>query len=64
MLDRREKLFYFEGEPRPEMKFIRRAVADDKNLLVTTLQRTADNKYMRLDVDGAGRARRRLPEDA
>ena len=34
------------------MKFIRRAVADDKNLLVTTLQRTADNKYMRLDVDG------------
>ena len=52
VLDRREKLLYFEGEPRPEMKFIRRAVADDKNLLVTTLQRTADNKYMRLDVDG------------
>ena len=27
------------------MKFIRRAVEDDKNLLVVTLQRTADNKY-------------------
>ena len=34
VLDRREKMLYFEGEPRPEMKFIRRAVADDKNLLV------------------------------
>ena len=52
VIDRREKLLYFEGEPRPEMKFIRRAVVDDKNLHVTTLQRTADNKYMRLDVDG------------
>jgi uncharacterized membrane protein len=50
--DRIEKILYFEGEPRAEMKFLRRAVADDKNLLVTTLQRTADNKYMRLDVDG------------
>jgi len=50
--DRREKILYFEGEPRPEMKFIRRAVADDPNLLVVTLQRTADNKYMRLGVDG------------
>jgi len=33
------------------MKFIRRAVADDKNLLAVALQRTADNKYMRLDGD-------------
>jgi uncharacterized membrane protein len=51
--DRREKILYFEGEPRFEMKFIRRAVADDKNLQLTTLQRTADNKYLRLDVDNA-----------
>jgi uncharacterized membrane protein len=50
--DRQEKILYFEGEPRPEMKFIRRAVADDRNLLVVSLQRTADNKYMRLGVDG------------
>jgi uncharacterized membrane protein len=33
------------------MKFIRRAVADDKNLLAVALQRTADNKFMRLDGD-------------
>ncbi|HSC29831.1 MAG TPA: glutamine amidotransferase [Vicinamibacterales bacterium] len=50
--DATEKILYFEGEPRQEMKFLRRAVAEDKNLLITTLQRTADNKYMRLDVDG------------
>jgi uncharacterized membrane protein len=30
------------------MKFLRRAVADDKNLEVVALQRTADNKYMRI----------------
>src|SRR5580765_3415825 len=29
--DRREKILYFEGEPRYEMKFVRRAVEDDKN---------------------------------
>ena len=45
-----QKLLYYEGEPRPEMKFLRRAVADDKNLEVITLQRTADNKFLRLFV--------------
>ena len=49
--DRREKILYYEGEPRPEMKFINRAVEDDKNLAVVTLQRTADTKYLRLGVD-------------
>src|SRR5687767_9154388 len=34
------------------MKFIRRAVADDKNLQLVALQRTADNKFLRLGVDG------------
>jgi uncharacterized membrane protein len=48
--DRREKILYFEGEPRFEAKFIRRAVEDDKNLQVVILQRTAENKYLRLDV--------------
>lgn len=49
--DRREKILYFEGEPRFEVKFIRRAAADDKNLQVVVLQRTAENKYLRLEVD-------------
>lgn len=51
--DRREKILYFEGEPRFELKFVRRAVADDKNLQLVCLQRTAENKYLRLDVDDA-----------
>jgi uncharacterized membrane protein len=51
VIDRREKILYYEGEPRAEMKFIRQAVKDDKNLQIVTLQRTAENKYLRLDVD-------------
>ncbi|MGE0364032.1 MAG: glutamine amidotransferase [Vicinamibacterales bacterium] len=49
--DRREKVLYFEGEPRFEMKFLRRALTDDKQLQLVVLQRTADNKYLRLEVD-------------
>ena len=49
--DSRERILYFEGEPRFEMKFLRRAVADDENLRVVVLQRTADNKFLRLQVD-------------
>ncbi|MGH9374152.1 MAG: glutamine amidotransferase, partial [Vicinamibacterales bacterium] len=51
--DRKEKILYFEGEPRFEYKFIRRAVSDDPNLQVVGLQRTADNKYYRQDLDHA-----------
>jgi len=46
----REKILYFEGEPRWEVKFMRRAVADDDNLQLVLLQRTAENKFLRLDV--------------
>ncbi len=49
--DAEERILYYEGEPRWEMKFLNRAVGDDKNLLVVSLQRTADNKYMRLKGD-------------
>ena len=50
--DRREKILYFEGEPRFEVKFLRRAVDEDENLQVSVLQRTAENKFLRLGVDG------------
>jgi uncharacterized membrane protein len=49
--DRREKILYIEGEPRFDMKFLRQSVGDDKNLQVVTLQRTADRKFLRLDID-------------
>lgn len=49
--DRREKILYLEGEPRFELKFLRQAVADDKNLQVVTLLRSAKDKFLRLSVD-------------
>jgi uncharacterized membrane protein len=48
----REKILYFEGEPRDEVGFLRRAVDGDENLQVVVLQRTAQDKFLRLDVDG------------
>lgn len=49
--DRRERILYFEGEPRFEVKFLRQAVAADRQLRVTTLLRTANDKFLRLDVE-------------
>lgn len=49
--DRTEKLLYFEGEPRHEVAFMLRAVEDDKNLQVVLLQRTAENKFFRRNLD-------------
>ncbi|HEY4304285.1 MAG TPA: hypothetical protein VGM82_07460 [Gemmatimonadaceae bacterium] len=51
--DGREKVLYIEGEPRYEMRFIRAAVEADSNLQLVVLQRTADNKFLRLNVDSA-----------
>ena len=56
--NRREKILYLEGEPRPEPKFIRQATDKDDNLQVVLLQRTAEatvsvpDKFLRLGVDG------------
>lgn len=47
----REKILYFEGEPSFEVKFLRRAMAEDENIQVVVLQRTAEDKFLRLDVD-------------
>jgi uncharacterized membrane protein len=49
--DRAEKVLYVEGEPRFELKFMRRAVREDQNLRLVALQRTADNKFLRLGVE-------------
>lgn len=50
--DRSERILYFEGEPRWEVKFLLRGVEDDENLHVTLLQRTAENKFFRRGVEG------------
>ncbi len=51
--DGREKILYVEGEPRHEMRFIRAAVEADSNIQVVALQRTAENKFLRLAIDSA-----------
>ena len=47
-----KKILYFEGLPRPEMKFIKRALSEATSSRIVTLQRTAGGEYLRLDVDG------------
>jgi uncharacterized membrane protein len=51
--DRREKVLYFEGEPRAEAKFVHQAVENDKNLQVVMLIRTAENKYYRREISSS-----------
>ena len=48
--DAKMRILYFEGEPRFELKFVRRAVADDSSLGVTGLIRTADAKFYRVGI--------------
>lgn len=46
--ERRRSVLYFEGEPRWEYKFLRRAVVDDESpIRLATLLRTTPNKYYR-----------------
>ena len=49
--DGRERILYYEGQPRFEVGFLRKAVREDPNLQVVVLQRTGDDRYVRLDVD-------------
>ena len=49
--NRTEKILYFEGEPRHEVAFMLRAVQHDENLQVVLLQRTAENKFFRRNLD-------------
>ena len=51
--DRRERILYYEGEPRFELKFARQAIKDDPNLELVTLVRTAENKHFRFDIKSA-----------
>lgn len=46
-----ERILYYEGEPRFELKFLRRAVGEDPNIHLVTLLRTAKDKYLRLGIE-------------
>ena len=58
----RKKILYFEGEPRFEVKFIRRAIEADENIQLVVLQRTAPDKFLRLDVDGSTELQEGFPK--
>ncbi len=48
--DRRRRILYLEGEPRWEYKFLRRALAGDDVLTLTSWLRTTERKTYRQDV--------------
>jgi hypothetical protein len=45
-----DRILYVEGEPRPELGFIRRAIATDSAVQLVALLRSAEQKYLRLGV--------------
>jgi uncharacterized membrane protein len=49
--DQRPRLLYFEGEPRWELKFIRRAAEEDHNLRLVSILRTTPNKFYRQGIE-------------
>lgn len=49
--DQSYKVLYFEGEPRWEYKFMRRAVADDEDLRIVSLLQVSPNKFYRQGID-------------
>jgi len=59
--DRKPRLLYFEGEPRWEMKFIRRAVEDDPQLDLASIVRTTENKFYRQGIRSPKELERGFP---
>ena len=49
--DQTYRVLYFEGEPRWEYKFMRRAVSTDEDLQIATLLRVSPNKFYRQGID-------------
>ena len=45
------RVLYFEGEPRWEYKFLRRAIGNDEDLQIVSLLRVSPNKYYRQGIE-------------
>ena len=56
------RILHIEGEPRFEVKFLRRAVAADESIRLVSLVRTAENKYYRLGVEDANELAGGIPD--
>ena len=48
----RRRILYVEGEPRWELKFMRRAIEKDASVQLVSMLRTTPNKFYRQGVDG------------
>ncbi len=55
-------VLHFEGEPRFEVKFLRRALLDESFIRLRSLVRTAENKYYRIGVVDADELKDGFPE--
>lgn len=60
--DRKPRILYFEGEPRWEMKFIRRAAELDRNLDLVSILRTTQNKFYRQGIGDPKELERGFPD--
>lgn len=60
--DRKPRILYFEGDPRWEMKFIRRAAELDKNLDLVSILRTTQNKFYRQGISDPKELERGFPD--
>jgi len=61
--DQQRSILYFEGEPRWEYKFIRRAINDSPGLALTTILRTTPNKFYRQGVKSADQHANGFPDN-
>jgi hypothetical protein len=52
--DAKRRILYFEGEPRWEFKFIRRAEEDDSTVQLVSMLRTSENKVYRQGISDPG----------
>lgn len=48
--NRKPRILYIEGEPRWELKFIRRALEEDANVEIVSILRTTQNKFYRQGI--------------
>lgn len=56
------RILYFEGEPRWEYKFLRRALQDDEDLRLVSLLRVSTNKFYRQGLDSAEQLAEGFPD--
>ena len=55
------RVLYFDGEPRWEFKFVRRAMEDDRSVKLVTMLRTTQNKIYRQGIDNPGELEQGFP---